>query len=701
MTKRSFWVLLIRYLVFTLLLTTFQRGILVADCADIAIIFARGSNQPAIQPDDPKFVPTTQGVEEAYTFFQEIKSRVAEWIPVEKINLANFPNKYNGHGYEAKTSFGTTYDGTPPNALQEAFGLANNPYRLSVQNGVEELTGFLRDRVQECPKQQIVLGGYSQGAEVVGEALNKLPNNVLTHITYAALFGDPKLDLFNGAGDWLIGNKTPWVRGDVGWGELGGSLGAREPYIPDLMYGKTGSWCDAYDLICTGNILNAAETQLGGSHERYDDKWIPQAANEIVEHLNLAFPQYVGAIKTQGFIPQQGEGKVTDLMLVIDTTGSMGSVIGQVKQEAIKLVDEVFKVPETRVGIVEFRDHGSTFVARTDIGLTSDQQGIKAAIQNLTTGDGGDDPEAWYSGIMEAYNAEWRTGATKKLMLFADTFPKDPEPNTGYTKDLITQRGLEIDPVQIYIPYYPGFVATRFQPDFLANAGALSAETGGRVIKTPRWLDGNLIGFYQYAFSQMLQSDPVAIISAPKAATTEQSVTFAGNASFDPDSTIVEYAWDFDNDHSIDYQSDSPRATWTYNQPYQGLAVLYVKSRDGGVSSATTDIEVSKPRQTVNTVKSVESFHSSQEATTLSFNEANKIQVTSSDTTIPTVLSTQSSQLPTGKFAMNFGEQIGRTQLGTNGSAQTIAVFVVSASFALAIGLMTALYIRGRRARSE
>jgi len=679
------------------LVALFPAEVYGQNCKDILLLFARGSNQQFPDPTNPDRDEMKEVQAETHAFFSEIRSRIANWIPVEEISLGDFQGKYNGHGYEAKTSFGTTYDGTPPNALQEAFGLANNPYRLSVQNGVEELTGFLQDRVQECPKQQIVLGGYSQGAEVVGEALNKLPNNVLTHITYAALFGDPRLDLFNGAGDWLIGNKTPWVRGDVGWGELGGSLGAREPYIPDLMYGKTGSWCDAYDLICTGNILNAAETQLGGSHERYDDKWIPQAANEIVEHLNLAFPQYVGAIKTQGFIPQQGEGKVTDLMLVIDTTGSMGSVIGQVKQEAIKLVDEVFKVPEARVGIVEFRDHGSTFVARTDIGLTSDQQGIKTAIQNLTTGDGGDDPEAWYSGIMEAYNAEWRTGATKKLMLFADTFPKDPEPNTGYTKDLITQRGLEIDPVQIYVPYYPSFVATRFQQNFLSNTEVLSAETGGRVIKTPRWLDGNLIGFYQYAFSQMLQSDPVAIVSAPKAATTEQSVTFAGNASFDPDSTIVEYAWDFDNDHSIDYQSDSPRATWTYNQPYQGLAVLYVKSRDGGVGSATATIEVRELEQPANVVESDVSFYSSQKTIAFGFDDVNEIQITSSDSTAPTVLSTQSSKLPVDRSVIRFGDQIEVPPLGINKSGQMFAVFVIPISFTLATGLAVTLYARHRR----
>ncbi len=592
-------------------------------CSDILVVFARGSSQPSLQPNDPNFKENIKGLKEAFKFFGELDARIAPWISKEKINLANFEGKYDPNGYTAASAFNfdSITEGDVPNALQEKLGVEGNDYINSVNSGVTELTGFLSDRSSQCPRQQIVLGGYSQGAHVIGEAINKLSVDVLNHINYVALFGDPKLNVgfdvqdYQGAlidtsaktiddildstqfGDVFDQPKAPWVRGDVGWKSIGGGLGARTPYIPDLLTGRVGSWCDYQDAICNGDLSKIPTTQAG--HTSYPDRWIGQAANEISEHLSSAFPAYTGAIKTAKWEPHYAKDGVTDVVIVIDTTGSMSSIIAQVKTNAMSIVDRIFSANQyksPRVGLVEFRDQDSEFVAKTTVELTSDKDSVIDAIANLQTGDGGDDPESWYSGIMQGYNQPWRKGARKIMYFIADTEPKDPEPNTGFTAHDVTQRALEIDPVQIYPIWFNGFVATKNQDSFQKAANKLAIETGGRLIKTPdkylgKLINGNVTKGFDYASGE-LATDPVSYIDGPETALIGDNLIFSGNQTYDQEKSIKQYSWDFNNDHIVDVINNSPRVIWRYDEAFEGFITMFATASDGGVTSATKNIKI-------------------------------------------------------------------------------------------------------------
>lgn len=602
---------------------TSSSGAASPKCVDILIIFARGSSQPSLQPSDPNFKDSVKGLKEATKFFGELDKRIAPWISKEKINLANFEGKYDPNGYTAASAFNfeSITEGDVPNALQEKLGVEGNEYIKSVNSGVAELTGFLTERANQCPKQEIVLGGYSQGAHVVGETLKNLDNTTLARINFAALFGDPKLNVgfdvkdYKGAlldtsartiddildstqfGDVLDQPKAPWVRGDVAWKSTGGGLGARTPYIPDVMTGRVGSWCDDQDAICNGDLSKIVDTREG--HTSYPDRWMEQAANEIAEHLDTAFPFYAGAIKTAKWEPHYSKDGVTDVMIVIDTTGSMATVINQVKANATSIVNTIFdtnQLKSPRIGLVEFRDQGSAFVTKTNVALTSDKSSVINAVSNLQTGDGGDDPEAWYSGIMEAYNQPWRKGARKIMYFFADTEPKDPEPGTGFTAHDVTQRALEIDPVQIYPIWMNGFIDLDFQQKYQAAANKLALATGGRLIRTPdkyqgKFINGNVVKGLEYATTE-LATDPVAQIDGPDTGMVGDVLLFNGGKTYDSEKAIVEYSWDFDNDHKVDIVSNSPRVVWRYNSAYDGFITMFAKASDGGVSSATKNIKI-------------------------------------------------------------------------------------------------------------
>ena len=70
------------------------------------------------------------------------------------------------------------------------------------------------------------------------------------------------------------------------------------------------------------------------------------------------------------------------------------------------------------------------------------------------------------------------------------------------------------------------------------------------------------------------------------------AITFHGEGSFDPDSEIVTYMWDFDDDGVFDITTAEPTITYTYPGTYVGLAVLRVTSADAGTSTATATVQV-------------------------------------------------------------------------------------------------------------
>lgn len=67
-------------------------------------------------------------------------------------------------------------------------------YVNSVQNGVDALKAAMNDYWKMCPKNYVVLGGYSQGAEVVRKAFAELKQKQQSLVASVVLFGDP---LFN------------------------------------------------------------------------------------------------------------------------------------------------------------------------------------------------------------------------------------------------------------------------------------------------------------------------------------------------------------------------------------------------------------------------------------------------------------------------------------------------------------------------
>ena len=127
-------------------------------CPDVEVVFARGTNEP----------PGVGRV--GQNFVDTLRSHVgAKSVGVYPVN------------YPATTDFPTAVD------------------------GISDAGAHVEHMAAACPRTKMVLGGYSQGAAVVGfttasavpdgvqlvEALQPMPSEVANHVAAVALFGKP------------------------------------------------------------------------------------------------------------------------------------------------------------------------------------------------------------------------------------------------------------------------------------------------------------------------------------------------------------------------------------------------------------------------------------------------------------------------------------------------------------------------------
>lgn len=126
------------------------------------------------------------------------------------------------------------------------------------------------------------------------------------------------------------------------------------------------------------------------------------------------FGDFIGGLRKVGL----------DVVLVIDTTDSMQFVIDSVKAPLAKLVASLRgMVPTSRIGIVAYRDRGDEYVTKwADLSFSTPK--IQGFLASLTSGGGGDWPEAVYEGLDVAIrDLSWRERSKRIAVLVPGSPP--------------------------------------------------------------------------------------------------------------------------------------------------------------------------------------------------------------------------------------------------------------------------------------
>jgi hypothetical protein len=496
--------------------STYAAGI---DCKDVVVIYLRGSGEPGFTYGSrdyknalhPKEADKKPQLVEGDVLFNSVRSNIPADKTTEFINLNRAPkfgaqyvedNKIETDN-ERLSGWGYTRDGYPAADAFKATSVGNlveakwpgldslGGYNESVASGAEELTLFLTDRVNQCPDQEIVLGGFSQGAEAVGEALFKLSNETASHISYVALFGDPKfnpgltlkndpllmrvvkhsmdsslnfsdpigLGTHTGFFNWSAKTPnaakvagSPWLRGDFEYASYGGILGPRKDYIPDQFYGKVGSWCLARDFVCS-SVVQPIDIK---NHDNYEFQYVPAAGEEIGERLTQIFKSKVSA-KVLGASTAVEHKKPTDIMIVRDA-----SVAAQSHNDTMAQISNLYakslarEYPDSRVGVINYcgmsgsQAMGATLTDLT-LPLSDNPKSIADALKSPRQNCYGQATQAtgMYSGIWAAMDQGlgWRPEANRVIIVMASSKPNVfynegvyAEPKSGLTEAMIISR---------------------------------------------------------------------------------------------------------------------------------------------------------------------------------------------------------------------------------------------------------------------
>jgi hypothetical protein len=475
------------------------------NCADILFLFARGSsqNQLDLSLDDTYSDAFAREEKEAGVFFQTVKAHLDREYPhvtYKAQSVHNFPDIGNSNGYKAVPAFSPPY----ANILDAEFSwFPAGDYRQSVQDGADEVAAYVTQQAITCPDQKIVLGGYSQGAHVIGDSLFRIGVVDREHIAGVALFGDPK---FTGSDFSILApfNKAttyPWKRGTATSRDRG-MLDARIPYVPDDMSRKVFSWCFKDDFICSGTsglrLGQQFVDKLGQGHTRYAGFGVQQAATEIIQ--NIAPELYAidkgrgGVDKEAGPVqpvPYTPNDKPIDFMFLVDYSAGNDDVLGQLRFST-PFVLPVFNsyFSDIKYAVGDFGETGANSnVPRINLRqdfkplqatATPTDQILKTFISKLAfgtlSGGGGDAADPHILAIERMLmEPSWRQDAKRHLVIISDRPLKETYTYNMCNSDVRSGFGLDFN----YCMSQPALESglTKTHPEYCQTAIQVLADT--------------------------------------------------------------------------------------------------------------------------------------------------------------------------------------------------------------------------------
>lgn len=536
-------------------------------CGDVGVIFARGSGEKL---NDAEYARLKD----------QLSARLGTGVKTNIYELG--AESYGGKKYPA-VDVGKWWENGNAIGASLSAGLGND-YGKSVTSGVVELQSYLNQRFVNCPNEQIVLGGYSQGAQVIGQTLPLLSTNIQDKINFVALFGDPKLYLPEGEGAYpqacLGGGFSSWRRVIGDCHADNGALGARKPFLPESMVNKTGLWCNAHDFICgTSKLVGDVE---GHGQYKNSGNAIDQATVEIALRLQQKLPvekaqsidigKHVSGIGTSGM----------DVAFMITASGWTPERFQQAKEFISRTAKDIYDrggriglatydgvENAMGMGVLQFDyEDFDYFQMNLDQMMLQPPRGpLKPTLRAMT-----------YMLNDNSNNMNWRSGAAKSLVVLTDSDFFNPD-DFGYTTIArVARLALELDPVNIY-----PVVSDQFKGSFQAIADA----TSGAVIPST----SDTAGMVAEATKNILQKPTVILKNTEYSADVNQEITFDASDSYAVDASLTKFEWDFDGDGVFEQTTTTPTVRHAYEGEYylgrRGVMQVRATASNGMVSNGS------------------------------------------------------------------------------------------------------------------
>lgn len=202
----------------------------------------------------------------------------------------------------------------------------------------------------------------------------------------------------------------------VQWVAIGGDLAAAE-VLPVLAARDELVQGSAYLLYCRAAAAGPLIRNLTGKSVGIAGGGGLGSRGDLLYGTGAGFNEAIGALR----------GKGLDLVLVLDATDSMTPYIKQAKQRLGEVLNVVTTlVPTVRIGIVAYKDYGDDYgpTACKGLRLTSDANAVRAFLNDIVAGGGGDEPEPINEALKVATDAKamgWNMARKRVIVLVGDS----------------------------------------------------------------------------------------------------------------------------------------------------------------------------------------------------------------------------------------------------------------------------------------
>ncbi|MFI6821633.1 choice-of-anchor D domain-containing protein [Micromonospora sp. NPDC050187] len=170
-----------------------------------------------------------------------------------------------------------------------------------------------------------------------------------------------------------------------------------------------------------------------------------------------------------------------DVVLLADTTGSMGLALADVKANARRIVGDISAVqPDARFAVTEYRDATDEYAFRVNQDLTGDPAAVQEAVNTWTAAGGGDTPEANLHALSRIASGAvgFRAESSPIVVIFGDAPSHDPVlgDDLAGTVAALTARGVRVVAVDVTASPLSSL-------DQTGQFTEITARTGGVLLK--------------------------------------------------------------------------------------------------------------------------------------------------------------------------------------------------------------------------